>query len=341
MARGSIARRITRLSLLAAPAAACILLLTLGADPAAAQQASNPSHSASARVVSRQDPRAPAVGIKDVDKQCFNVASGPTQGTICVMLHVDQHIRGAEFWSKVTFDDKSGLLFKVTIAKLYLLVCSTDPITGSTSCNPENTETNLVKRPAGTSSTSIQQSTGYVPTPGVPISIGGAIAISSCLQSTTGGPACFLGWGCSSATPRIECRTDPLIFSDTLAEFQAARNKACAGDLPDCESHGDTHGAHLDWSSDGCSLPLPVKKYGQNPFGWPYRQACERHDFGYRNYREQGRCTNSPNGGTRKQLDQVFLADLRGICANVKAKKRCNALALVYYNAVRKFGNCK
>jgi hypothetical protein len=341
MARGSIARRVTRLSLLVAPAAACILLLTLGADPAAAQQASG-ARPAGARVVShrgKQTPASPA-SVKDIDKQCFHVSAGVTTGTICVMLHVNQHLRGAEFWSKVTFDDKSGLLLKVTIAKLYLLVCST-PIIGSTSCNPENTETNLVKRPSGTSTTSIQQSTGYVPVPGSTISIGGAIAISSCLQSTTGGPACFPGWGCSSATPQIECRTDPLIFSDTLAEFQAARNKACAGDLPDCESHGDTHGAHLDWSSDGCSLPLPVKKYGQNPFGWPYRQACERHDFGYRNYREQGRCTNSPNGGTRIQLDQVFLADLRGICANVKAKKRCNALALVYYHAVRKFGNCK
>lgn len=39
----------------------------------------------------------------------------------------------------------------------------------------------------------------------------------------------------------------------------------------------------LDWSSDGCSHAP------DNPFGFPFLPACQRHDFGYRNYKAQNR----------------------------------------------------
>jgi hypothetical protein len=324
---------------LAVTAAAGGLLLASGASAAQAQPVRAARESQSALAAR---PAAPGSGTHDIDKQCLNVSvTGGPPGTVCVMLHVREGLRSDEFWPKVSFTINTGTLAKISVSDLYLLVCETDPATGSTSCSPVNSERVVAHPKPGSRSADIQGSTGYTPTPGVPISIGGAVAIESCLTGRSGGSAaCFPGYGCSSGTPRIQCQTDPLIFSDSLAAFQATRNRACAGDLPDCEKHGNSHGKKLDWSSDGCSLPMPVKKYGQNPFGWPYRQACERHDFGYRNYIEQKRCTNSPNGGTRKLIDQVFLADLRGICAHVKARKRCNALAAVYYNAVRRFGHC-
>ncbi len=327
-------------AVLGTAALACGVLLAVGTGPALAQQVRG-GHDLAATPGARSRPAVRA-GIHDIDKQCLPVsASGGPSGTICVMLHVRETLHGDVFWSKVSFEIRSGSLSKVSVARLYLLVCSTDPATGKTTCGPVNSERAVAHPKAGSKSAALVASKGYHPTGGVPISIGGAVAIESCLYAAGGKSACFPGYGCSTATPLIQCRTDPLIFADSLAAFQSARNKACAGDLPDCDKKSvNSRGKHLNWSSDGCSLPMPVKKYGQNPFGWPYRKACERHDFGYRNYIEQKRCTNRPNGGTRKPLDQVFLSDLRFICSHVKARKRCNALALVYYHAVRRFGHC-
>ena len=325
-------RTVRLVALLSASSLGGIMLMSATDSPVLAQ----PTHAAS----HINGPTFTARKIFDTDKRCLPVSGSGLTGTICTMLHVNQHLRGIEFWPKVTFKSKSGPLSRVHIGRLFLYIC--DTVNQPPSCEPVNTETNVTGHPkAGSASAAIQGSKGYVPTPGAPISIGGAIAITSCMVSTSGHSACFPGWSCSTSTPHIACSTDPLIFAVSLAEFQKTRNAVCKGDLPDCDKKsGNSHGKHLDWSSDGCSLPMPVKKYGQNPFGWPYRLACERHDFGYRNYNQQRRCTNRPNGGTRKLLDQVFLADLRGICAHVKATRRCNSLALVYYNAVRRFGGC-
>jgi Prokaryotic phospholipase A2 len=61
----------------------------------------------------------------------------------------------------------------------------------------------------------------------------------------------------------------------------------------------------LDWTSDGCS-DSPDK-----PLGFNFVPGCYRHDFGYRNYKKQGRF----NETTRKTIDDngsvqrtVFLA---------------------------------
>ncbi|MET9168828.1 phospholipase A2, partial [Streptomyces cellulosae] len=38
----------------------------------------------------------------------------------------------------------------------------------------------------------------------------------------------------------------------------------------------------FDWSTDYCSSSP------DNPFGFPFQNACARHDFGYRNYKAAG-----------------------------------------------------
>lgn len=70
-----------------------------------------------------------------------------------------------------------------------------------------------------------------------------------------------------------ESTTDQLLFSASLPEFTTHRN---ARDP-----------AALNWSSDGCSASP------DNPFGFPFTPACNRHDFGYTNYRAQGRFSKS------------------------------------------------
>lgn len=83
----------------------------------------------------------------------------------------------------------------------------------------------------------------------------------------------------------VDAVTDQLLFDDTLPEFITARN---AEDPP-----------YLDWSSDGCS------DSPDNPLGFPFEPACYRHDFGYRNYKEQDRFTDS----NRLKIDNNFKSE--------------------------------
>lgn len=79
--------------------------------------------------------------------------------------------------------------------------------------------------------------------------------------------------------------TDQLLFSTTLPDFITRRN---AKNPPT-----------LDWSSDGCT------DSPDNPFGFPFVPACNRHDFGYQNYRLQNRFTVSG----KLNIDNNFKAE--------------------------------
>jgi len=86
----------------------------------------------------------------------------------------------------------------------------------------------------------------------------------------------------------------------------------------------------FDWSTDYCSSSP------DNPLGFDFRLSCNRHDFGYRNYKAAGQF--SPN---KSRLDSAFYADLRRRCDRYNAWVRpaCDSLAWTYYQAVRVFGN--
>jgi hypothetical protein len=74
--------------------------------------------------------------------------------------------------------------------------------------------------------------------------------------------------------------------------------------LTNCYWHGNSKGRYLDWSSDGCS-PFPTLEdlvrifvgiFFETARMW---KGCERHDFGYRNYKEQSRFSRS----TKHKID--------------------------------------
>ncbi|KAL6909281.1 prokaryotic phospholipase A2 domain-containing protein [Trichoderma evansii] len=108
--------------------------------------------------------------------------------------------------------------------------------------------------------------------------------------------------------------TDQLLFSISLPEFITRRN---AKNPP-----------NLDWTSDGCTSSP------DNPFGFPFVPACNRHDFGYQNYRIQNRFTDSG----KLNIDNNFKKDLYFQCQSSSVSKVCEAFADVYYAAVRAFG---
>lgn len=98
-----------------------------------------------------------------------------------------------------------------------------------------------------------------------------------------------------------------------------------------------------DWSSDGCSTPLPVG-LGDTGRSYNFRAACQRHDFGYRNYRlldASGGHGVWWNETTRRRVDDQFLTDMLVSCSPRPWTQRasCRAWAQVYYRAVRVAGS--
>jgi len=119
--------------------------------------------------------------------------------------------------------------------------------------------------------------------------------------------------------------TDQLLFHTTLKQFlwyKHPRHQLCKD--------------YLDWTDNGCS------KSPDHPFGYNFHRSCMRHDFGYRNYKRQGRFRhNDPNHHyNRKRIDRQFLHDLRQECAwrDHPEREECEGLAKTYYTFVRLLG---
>jgi hypothetical protein len=135
----------------------------------------------------------------------------------------------------------------------------------------------------------------------------------------------------AAAVPSLATQQATVLRLDivAMAAFQSARN---------------THDpSWMDWTSDGCSTPLPVG-LGDTGRSYNFRKACQRHDFGYRNEKRLDRAAAKAgtywNSTTRKGIDVQFLADMRADCAPRPITQRytCRAWADVYYRAVRAAG---
>ncbi|KAG6111885.1 hypothetical protein E4U13_004579 [Claviceps humidiphila] len=111
--------------------------------------------------------------------------------------------------------------------------------------------------------------------------------------------------------------TDRLLFRTPLPVFENVRFQQ--------------NPSSLIWASDGCNGGP------NNPFKYPFKPACQRHDFGFENYKAQHRLTRH----NRKLLDKQFLRDLYYQCDTVRARKPCYRLADVYYRFGRWFGGKK
>ncbi|MFD7665825.1 phospholipase [Streptomyces sp. NPDC059788] len=111
-------------------------------------------------------------------------------------------------------------------------------------------------------------------------------------------------------------------FTQTSAASYDAWNAA--------RSHqGDWAAYGFDWSTDYCTSSP------DNPYGYPFKMSCARHDFGYRNYRAAGQFP-----ANKARLDNAFYEDLKRVCAKYSGEDRteCNSLAKVYYEAVKVLG---
>ncbi|WP_345262042.1 phospholipase A2 [Nocardioides nanhaiensis] len=116
------------------------------------------------------------------------------------------------------------------------------------------------------------------------------------------------------------------LLNTTQATFQAAKNRTKTG-----------IDATFNWSDDGCSAPAGGAGYSDR-----FRNACERHDFGYRNmgwgYYTSKNLALSSTSATKDRIDSIFLADMRRTCGTSSG---CLSAAQVFYAAVRKAGQAQ
>ncbi len=132
------------------------------------------------------------------------------------------------------------------------------------------------------------------------------------------------GW--TTPAGAAEGRADKLAV---LARWTQTSTASYAG-WDDARAHRDRWASHdFDWSTDNCSASP------DQPLGFDFRLACQRHDFGYRDYKAAGLFADH-----KRRLDDAFHADLKRRCGTYPRASRpaCYALAWTYYTAVKAFG---
>lgn len=94
----------------------------------------------------------------------------------------------------------------------------------------------------------------------------------------------------------------------------------------------------FNWTKDGCSVPVKFTPY-RNVF----RQACNQHDFGYRNYGKGKYSTLklSPTAKTKDWIDKRFLAEMRRTCADQDRGATCRGAANAYHYVVQNHKSAK
>ncbi len=114
----------------------------------------------------------------------------------------------------------------------------------------------------------------------------------------------------------VTAETDKWLFSTPMATFLAAMNSK--------------NPPYLFWpspSADACTLAP------DHPWNFDFKRSCQRHDFGYKNYRDQKRFC----AAGRNKIDDQFNRDLRSYCASRSWWKRplCYTTAATYVAGVR------
>ncbi|GAA4038909.1 phospholipase A2 [Nonomuraea soli] len=147
------------------------------------------------------------------------------------------------------------------------------------------------------------------------------ILATTILAAATVLAAPSLGSTIGTTSADIYERTDYYLFSASLEEFAGVWNAQP-------KSGAD---ALLSWSADDCS------KSPDAFLGRKFDDACRRHDFGYRNYKLQGRFTEA----NRRRIDDTLRSDLLKACGNGSSlsARACRTTARLYRRVVRIAGD--
>lgn len=106
--------------------------------------------------------------------------------------------------------------------------------------------------------------------------------------------------------------TDYLVFQASMRDFQHVRRQRLLS-------------SQVSWDTGACNTTLRDSVSGFGP-------ACERREFGYRNFDRQGRF----DGGMRERVDKRFKRELRARCAgeDIVGRTSCERKADLYFATV-------
>ena len=136
------------------------------------------------------------------------------------------------------------------------------------------------------------------------------------------GAECSLGSAAAASGPSVPL-TDPALTEQELLDM------ALEASLDDFQAIRDSanHDPRMDYSDDGCSAPV----VGSSGPWFHFREACERHDFGYRNSKRLGLFDTY-----KKRIDAIFAEDMYDACL-VEAwwqRRACRYTAGAFYSGV-------
>jgi hypothetical protein len=137
-------------------------------------------------------------------------------------------------------------------------------------------------------------------------------------------------WGSDDCAYRTV--TLPQMHSHATASRIAATDAVMELSMSAFQALKDQAPPPYDWSDDGCSVP------GWLPYTSAFRPACERHDFGYRNF--GGSKDYQPSDARRARVDARFKEDMYKICEDKYTWQEpfCKVSARAGYNLVRTLG---
>ena len=139
---------------------------------------------------------------------------------------------------------------------------------------------------------------------------------------------------CAADAFKDSCRerTDPVPDERAARpEYKPRLDVYLAGPMEDFQRARAQAPPPYDWSSDECSHAP------DQPAGFDFRGACERHDFGYHNY-GHGTLRANPTDAQRAVVDARLQDDLNDVCDHYRERQQCRSLAHTYYDAVRREG---
>lgn len=131
---------------------------------------------------------------------------------------------------------------------------------------------------------------------------------------------------------------DPEAYAAALeahswAEQRELLDTALSADLEDfqAQKNSEEHDPRMDYSDDDCSAPV----VGSSGLSFDFTEACERHDFGYRNAKRLGLFNSY-----KRRIDAVFAKDMYDSCKDelLFARKNCKFMAGLFYAGVRVAG---
>lgn len=121
-------------------------------------------------------------------------------------------------------------------------------------------------------------------------------------------------------------------FCSGVTGARSAANGLMSAPLATFLSARRSGGGSLDWSTDGCSVPSRYSHGIGAEFKGKFAAACQRHDFGYRNFGKRGLDRTEAR---RAQVDHQFKRDMVDLC---DGSRRCRIVATIFYAAVRSRG---